>query len=42
MFEHVKVVAQLSRLVKWNKESNETESMLIEREEGKNIISHVD
>ena len=35
MFEHVKVVSQLSRLVKWNKESDEMESMLIAREERK-------
>ena len=41
MFEHVKVVSQLSNVVKWNKKSDEMESMLISREKDGNIISHV-
>ena len=32
MFEYVKVVAQLSRVVKWNNESDKMESMIIARE----------
>ena len=31
IFEHVKVVSQLSSFVKWKKESDEMESMLILR-----------
>ena len=42
MFEYVKVVSQLSNVVKWNKESDDMESILIAREKGKNIISYVD
>ena len=34
MFEYVKVVSQLSNVVKWNKESDEMESMLIAIEKG--------
>ena len=34
MFENVKVVSQLSNVVKWNKESDEKESMLIAIEKG--------
>ena len=42
MFEYVKVMYQFSNVVKWNKESDEMESMLIAREKGENIISYVD
>ena len=42
MFEYIKVVSQLSNVVKCNKESDDMESMLIVREKGKNIISYVD
>ena len=42
MFEYVKVVSQLSNVVNWNKESDDTESMLIARGKGKYIISYVD
>ena len=33
-FEHVKVMSQLSNVVKWNKDSDEIESMLIAKEKG--------
>ena len=42
MFEYVKVVSWFSIVVKWNKESDDMESMLIAREKGENIISSVD
>ena len=42
MFEYVKVVSQFSNVVKWNKEGDDTESILIAREKGGNIISYVD
>ena len=42
IFEHFKVVANLSIVVKWNKYSDEMESMLITREERDNITSYVD
>ena len=42
MFEYVKVVSQSSNVVKWNKESNYTESMLIAREKRKTIMSYID
>ena len=41
MFEHVKVVDHFSRVINWNKESDEMESMFISREVWKNIISYV-
>ena len=41
MFEDVKVVTQLSRVVKRNKDNHEMGSMLIAREERKSIISYV-
>ena len=42
MFDHVKVVPQVSRVIKWNKESYEMEIMLFAREVRENIISYVD
>ena len=42
MFDHVKVVPRVSKVIKWNKESDETEIMLFAREERENIISYVD
>ena len=42
IFEYVKVVSQFSNSVKRNKLSDDMESMLIAREESKNIISYVD
>ena len=42
IFEYVKVVSQLSNFVKWNKESDDMESIVIAREERENIISYVD
>ena len=41
MFKYFKVVSQLSNVLKQNKESDDTESMLIAREKRKNILSHV-
>ena len=35
MFQYFKFVSQLSNVVKWNKESDGMESMLISREKGK-------
>ena len=42
MFEYVKVLSQLSNVLKCNKESDDMESMLTAREKGGNIISYVD
>ena len=42
MFEHVKVVAQMSIIVNWNTYSGEMESMMSAREEMKHITSSVD
>ena len=42
MFEYVKVMSQFSNVVKWNKQDDDTESILIAREKGGNIISYVD
>ena len=42
IFVYVKFVSQLSNVVKWNKESDDAESMLIAREERKKITSYVD
>ena len=42
MLQYVKVVSQLSNVVKWNKESDDMKSMLLSREERENIISYVD
>ena len=42
IFEHVKVVDQFSRVVNYNKESDEMESMFIAREEREHIISYID
>ena len=42
IFEYIKVVSQLSNNVKWNKESDDMESMFIKIEESKNIIGYVD
>ena len=41
MFEYVKVVSQLSISFKWNKESDDMESILTAREKGENIISYI-
>ena len=35
-------MSQLSNFVKWNKESDDMESIVIAREERENIISYVD
>ena len=42
IIEHVNVVSQLSNVVKWNKESDDREAMLISREKSKNIINYVE
>ena len=39
---HIKVVAQLSKVVKCNKYNQKMESMYIDREEWMNILSYVD
>ena len=35
-------MSQLSNVVEWKKESDDIESMLIEREKGEDIINYVD
>ena len=42
MFEHLKVLVHLTRVVNCNKESDEMESMFIAGKKRKNIISYVD
>ena len=42
MFEHVRVMDQLSRVGKMNKYSDEMESMFSARDERKNIRTYVD
>ena len=42
ILKHVKVLAQLSRVVDWNKESEKIESIFIAGYERENIISYVD
>ena len=42
IFVYVKFVSQLSNVVKWNKQSDDAESMLIAKEEREKIISYVD
>ena len=41
-FEHVKVVSQLSNILKLNKDIDDIESMLISKGERKNIINYVE
>ena len=42
MNKHIKVVAQLSKVVKWDKYNQQMEPMYISRLKGKNILSYVD
>ena len=42
MFEYVKVVSRLSNVIKWNKDSDVMESMLIPIKKGVNILTYVD
>ena len=42
MEKHIKVVGQLSKVVKWNKESQIMEPMYVAREKGGDILSYVD
>ena len=42
MNSHIKVVAQLSKVVKRNKQNQHMEEMYIAREKIKNILSYVD
>ena len=41
MNKHIKVVYQLSKLVKCNKENQQMEKMYVERERGRSILSYV-
>ena len=42
MNSHIKVVEQLSKAIKWNKDNQQMEPMYAAREKGKNIFSFVD
>ena len=42
MNKHIKVVAQLSKVIKQNKENQPMEPMYVAREIGRNILSYVD
>ena len=42
MNTHIKVVAQLSKVVKWNKGNQHMEPMHVTKESGRNIFSDVD
>ena len=42
MFEYVKIVSRLSNVIKWNKDSDVMESMLIPIKKGVNILTYVD
>ena len=40
--KHIKVVDQLSKVLKWNKENQLVKPMYVARERGRNILSYVD
>ena len=42
MNSHIKVVAPLSKVLKWNKENQQMSPMYVAREIGRNILSCVD
>ena len=42
MNSHIKVVSQLSKVVKWNKYNQQMEPIYVARETGRNILIYVD
>ena len=41
ILSHTKVLAQLSKVVKWNKENQHIKPMYVERDKGGNVLSCV-